>query len=77
MIDIHKSCTNNAVEIKESAVCGCFYCCKVIQSEDVNRYFLENDGGRTGMCPNCHIDSLLPNITDLDLLKEVHEKRFK
>ena len=71
--DIHKKSIYNAKEIKDSEQCGCFYCVSVQDSKDVT-YFVDDE--TTGMCPNCHIDSLLPNITDLSLLSKMHDYAF-
>ena len=63
----------NIDEIKKSSKCGCYFCISVQNSADVVEFV---DDGTTGLCPNCGIDSLLPNETNLDTLAELNEKRF-
>ena len=63
----------NIDEIKKSSKCGCYFCISVQNSADVVDFV---DDGTTGLCPNCGIDSLLPNETNLDTLSELNEKMF-
>jgi len=63
----------NFNEIKKSSKCGCYFCIRVQDSKDVVDFC---DDGTTGLCPNCGVDSLLPNETNLDTLAELNEKWF-
>ena len=69
----HKQSIYNAKELKKHKQCGCFFCISVQESKDVTEFC---DDGDTGLCPRCDIDSLLPNVVDLELLAEMHEKCF-
>jgi hypothetical protein len=73
MEPLHKKSIYNAAEIKKSSKCGCFFCISVQDSKDVVEFC---DDGDTGLCPRCDIDSLLPGVTDLELLGDMHEKWF-
>lgn len=63
----------NAEDIKKSSKCGCFFCLSVQDSSDVVEFV---DNGDTGLCPRCGIDSLLPNVTDMKVLKDRCERSF-
>jgi hypothetical protein len=53
--------------------CGCFYCIAVIKAGSVIDFV---DGGKTAICPKCGIDSLIPNQTDLAILKQCSDIAF-
>jgi len=73
MEDIHDQSVNNTKQLEENELCGCFFCIEVQKSKDVTEFC---DGGKTGLCPRCGIDSLLPSVTDLDLLANMNEQWF-
>lgn len=69
-------CGCNRALIRKSKSCGCFYCGKVYPAENVVKYINET----TAECPECGIDSVLPdgdglNLTP-ELLAEMHDIYF-
>jgi len=56
----HKASIYNKGDIEISEQCGCFYCEKTFPAKDVVKYI---DKGRTGVCPLCDIDAVLPDAT--------------
>ena len=38
-------------------------------SKEINEY---TDGEETVLCPKCHVDAILPHITDKEELKKIH-----
>ena len=56
----HYRSFRNERQIKESQICGCFYCKSIFNPEDVTEW-CDNDGNGdpTALCPNCGIDSVL------------------
>jgi hypothetical protein len=72
-------CMYNFTAVKQSKICGCFYCKKIFPAADA-WYMEENNGKITAFCPYCNVDSVLPdsfgiNIT-YELLIRMHELRF-
>ena len=54
--NIHSSCINNACRLDDSKQAGCFQCQKTFKPEKIQKLC---DGGRTCLCPECGIDSVL------------------
>lgn len=71
--ELHKKSSCNIEEIIASKQCGCFHCVSVKNSKDITRFI---GTPPTGFCPDCHIDSLLPNVTDLKLLSDMQNYYF-
>ena len=63
----------NRETVKESTICGCFFCMNVYLSEQVVDWC---DKGQTAICPHCEIDSVIPGETDTNFLQELCEKYF-
>ncbi len=59
-----------------SEICGCFFCIREFPSADITDW---TDNGRTALCPNCDIDSVLPgSIVHIDtkMLAQMNERWF-
>lgn len=76
--EAHKYSIFNKEWIKNSEVCGCFYCQttfepgKIVEWTDIG-----HDKGSTALCPNCGIDAVIgskPNlpVTDMVFLARMH-----
>lgn len=79
MLRIHEFSSGNMDEFDENKKCGCFYCCRIFESDEIEQYITDEDGD-TAVCPYCSIDSVLGEghgfkITD-ELLKEMHDFWF-
>ncbi len=82
---IHSKCGWHEKAILESKVCGCFYCLSIFPPNKITEWIEEDKDcprgvGKTAVCPNCDIDSVLPDdighkIT-LDLLEKMQEEFF-
>ena len=64
----------------ESQKCGCFYCKSTFNTNEINDWTDEDDErGKTALCPNCGIDSVLSDefpIDDNEFLKEMNKEYF-
>ena len=74
----HAHCKNNRAELGRSAEAGCFYCCDVYSSSDIEDWI---DDAATALCPKCDIDSVLGDasgfpVTDKAFLKAMNEAWF-
>ena len=50
----------NVEEIRNSNVCGCFYCLKIFKPEEITDWIDDMcDTHVTALCPYCHIDSVI------------------
>lgn len=57
----HMHSAYNMDAIKDSNMCGCFYCGRIFPASEVTDYTNEFDG-YTALCPICEIDSVIPDI---------------
>lgn len=57
IVDIHDRCRNNRHSILISAKCGCFSCLRIFNADYILEYV---DKNRTGLCPYCSTDTILP-----------------
>lgn len=63
---VHLSMKNRK-EVKASNQCGCYYCFSVFPSVNVKEW---TDNNQTALCPKCSVDSILPEITNVNVLKK-------
>lgn len=74
---VHKYSSYHRELINGSAIVGCFYCIERFVPSDIKEWI---DGGDTAICPNCGIDSVLPEILGIvptqELLMRMHEYWF-
>lgn len=76
----HKRSIFHFKEVSESPKCGCFHCQTVFETSEITDWTDEqNESGKTALCPNCGIDSVLSNklpIDDKGFLNEMNKKYF-
>lgn len=63
----HKHSSNHRDAILESSICGCFYCCRTYPPTTIQKW---TDAGQTALCPNCGIDSVIPDVAGFPLTPE-------
>ncbi|WP_321992642.1 cytoplasmic protein [Marispirochaeta aestuarii] len=78
--EIHKKSSSHEQDIKNSKICGCFYCLNIFSPEEIDEWWDEKSGSKTATCPKCGIDAILPDsigheITE-ELLEEMKKKYF-
>ena len=54
--ELHKHSIFNEKEIKNSKVCGCFYCGNILSIEEIDDFRTEKNGLKTAWCPICGIE---------------------
>lgn len=74
----HDYCINHKTELKKDKICGCFYCFKIFNPNEIEEWIDDSKG--TALCPYCGIDSVIGEssgfpITE-DFLKEMHDRWF-
>ena len=79
LLRIHEFSSCNMQEFEENKKCGCFYCGKIFDSDEITMCISDEDGD-TAVCPYCSIDSVIGDgngfkLTD-ELLKEMHDFWF-
>lgn len=65
----HKHSIRHYEEIQRSIKCGCFHCCRIFEAEEVRQWVEETDGGVTGLCPFCGIDSIIGDASGYPIVK--------
>jgi NAD-dependent SIR2 family protein deacetylase len=68
MKKLHAYCTCNRNIIENSNKCYCFHCGKIFEKDDIKEYI---DNGVTALCPDCGVDSVIPDSVDEEINKEV------
>lgn len=53
--------------------CSCYFCLKYSLTENLTTW---TDNGYTALCPNCDVDALIPDLVEVDILKEAHARWF-
>jgi hypothetical protein len=72
----------NQEAITQSISCGCFYCKTVFTPDQICEWVDEgNLNGRTALCPNCGIDSVIGSssklpVTDANFLEKMNSFWF-
>ncbi|MGN0280843.1 MAG: cytoplasmic protein [Prevotella sp.] len=77
----HKSSIRNWDELKaKEQKCGCFSCCKVFNTSELEHSTKECDGKRTAICPYCGTDSVIGEYTGFpiteDFMKKMEQRWF-
>ena len=72
---IHSHCGWHYEEVKNSKICGCFCCLKIFSASEIVEWIDEPEdcprgAGKTAVCPNCGIDTVLPESADYQLCDE-------
>jgi hypothetical protein len=61
----------NLKELQENTECGCYFCLKTFVFKDCDLIHTAKDT-ITALCPNCNIDTVVPNVIDIEVLKQAH-----
>lgn len=64
---------NNKKELNNSKKCGCFYCLKIYNPKEINKWIEEKSSTKTALCPYCDIDAVIAESNDYELCKELLE----
>lgn len=79
---LHGFSSRNEFLLDVSETCGCFYCEKIYDPDEIYDWIVEYNSpstDRTAMCPYCGIDSVIPDIKvhlSKELLRAMHERWF-
>jgi hypothetical protein len=52
----HRFCRHNRKDLKNDSICGCFYCLKIFEPNEIDEWWDDDD---TAVCPYCGIDSII------------------
>ena len=79
LLKLHELSMANMSEFEENKKCGCFSCCRIFDSDEIEMC-LEDEDGDTAVCPYCSVDSVIGEgngveITE-ELLKQMHDFWF-
>lgn len=69
-----KASFRNRGSVKTGGQCGCYYCLATFSGCAIVEW---TDDGQTALCPRCNIDSVLPGVTDAQLLEAAHAWGFR
>jgi len=77
MTDIIKNAPSlsfkNSDKITDEIDCGCYFCMNTFKGVEIEDWA---DGGQTALCPHCHVDSVIPNETNENILARAAERWF-
>ena len=57
IIVAHQFSSNHKEELQKDKLCGCFYCLKIFNPEEIKFWIKDTKG--TSLCPYCGIDSVI------------------
>ena len=67
LIEAHQFCKNNKELLLNNKKCGCFYCLKIFNSNEIEKWV---DGGITACCPYCMIESIIAENSKFSITEE-------
>lgn len=73
-MEANKLSWHNKYNINNDTECSCYYCLTYFKGSEIDCFV---DDERTAICPNCSIDSVLPEKISQEKLEELHNKYFK
>ena len=68
IFEAHKYSINNMPALKNDDICGCFYCLKIFNPNEITDIIL--DTKETAICPYCGIDSIIGKSSGFPITKE-------
>ena len=71
----HKHCTSNIKELRKSKLCGCFYCEKIFDPNEITEWIQDSD--LTAVCPYCDIDSVIGDASGIPITKKFLKEMYK
>lgn len=71
--DIYKRSSHHRTLLLASELCGCFHCQTVFNVAEITEWV---DGNDTALCPQCHIDAVIPVVEGEDLLAIMNKEYF-
>ena len=75
---LHAYTLSNWNEIAKSEKCGCFYCFRIFEKNEISSY-INDKNGKTAVCPYCGVDAVLPDskaALSEELLNDMHKTWF-
>ena len=76
--EAHKYSIYNYTSVRNSPICGCFYCQSTFEPKDIEEWTdTDSHMEPTALCPNCGIDAVIGSVTgfkvsDPNFLKEMN-----
>ena len=68
-ISAHQFSVNNRKQLEQSAICGCFYCGKIFNPNEITEWIPEKSG--TALCPYCGIDSVIGEASGFQITEQL------
>ena len=65
----HQFSVNNRKQLEQSSVCGCFYCRKIFNPNEITEWIPEKSG--TALCPYCGIDSVIGDASGFQITEQL------
>lgn len=65
----HSICNKEELDIVKK--CGCFYCLKIYDTNEIEEWIEEKSGSKTALCPYCAVDSVIADSTEYELCEEL------
>jgi hypothetical protein len=77
-IAAHEYSIRHETQLRESDLCGCFYCLHIFLPGEIEEWIDEPDTTeRTALCPDCLIDSVIGSQSGFPITPEFLEKMQK
>ena len=75
-IAAHAHSLSHRNELESSDLCGCFYCLRIYIPNEIVEWIDEDATGigRTALCPNCGIDSVIGSASGFPITEEFLKK---
>jgi hypothetical protein len=65
--EAHKYSIRHRDELRNSKICGCFYCTGIFDYKNIHDWC---DDGDTALCPACGIDAVIGSDSGYEITKE-------
>lgn len=70
-IAAHSNSFENEKEIKDSKICGCFYCLSIFEPNRIDMWIDDLYGDATAICPYCHTDAVIGDKSGFTITKKL------
>jgi len=72
LIEAHRHSINNESSLKKDGLCGCFYCLKIFNPNEITEW-TDDEPSKTALCPYCGIDSIIGKSSGFPITGEFLE----
>lgn len=74
--DVAEQTLYNEKSIKQSKICGCYYCRKLFSPSDIKDWISDIGKEKTALCPNCSMDNVIGDGSGFSVTEDLLDEMY-